>query len=105
MNDDEKSKQSAWHAFQEIGKKETQDALRKCAIIQELITEYSDIIPTEIALSHLEFNSIEEMKDWEGKWLPRKELNVSFEVLDDKIQVLKDVADEEELEQYEFMRG
>ncbi len=69
------------------------------------MTEYSDVIPTEIALSRLEFNSIEEMKDWEGKWLPRKELNVSFKVLDDKIRVLKDVADEEELEYYEFMRG
>ncbi len=69
------------------------------------MTEYSDVIPTEIALSHLEFNSIEEMKDWEGKWLPRNELNVSFEFLDDKIRALKDVADEEELEHYKFMRG
>ena len=105
MNDEEKSKESAWRAFQEIGKKETKDALRKCSIIQELMTEYSDVIPTEIALSRLEFNSIKEMKDWEGKWLPRKELNVSFEVLDENIRVLKDIADEEELEQYEFMRG
>ena len=105
MNDEEKSKLSAWRAFQEIAKKETQDALRKCSIIQELMTEYSDVIPTEIALSRLKFNSIEEMKDWEGKWLPRNELNVSFKVLDDKIRVLKDIADEEELEQYEYIRG
>ncbi len=105
MNDDPNSNQTAWRAVQELSKKEIQDTLHKCSIIRDLMTKNSDVIPTELALSRLEFNSIEEMKEWESKWLPRKELNVSFEFLDDHIRVLKDNADEEELDYLEFIRG
>jgi len=105
MNDDPKPNEAAWKAFQELSKKERQEALHKCSIIRDLMTEYSDLIPTERALSRLGFNSIEELKEWERKWLPRKELNVSFEFLEDHIKVLKDIADEEELEFLEFMGG
>ena len=96
------NRESLWKAFQDLSRKEQEAASKLYSIIRELMEEYGEEIPLDTALKRLGFKNVDEMIDWELQWLPRKELNIKMEYLEDKIRIQKDIFDEDDLNIYEF---
>ena len=102
MSNSQPPNNGAWKTLQEITKKEREEALKKYSKINDLIIKHGEEIPTNKVLSYLGFKSVDEMIDWELDWLPRKELNVKFEYKEEKIKIVRDAFEDEDLGIYEF---
>ncbi|MFW9852995.1 MAG: hypothetical protein ACFFDS_08630 [Candidatus Thorarchaeota archaeon] len=96
------NRESLWKAFQDLSRREQEAASKLYSIIRELMEEYGEEIPLDVALRRLGFKNVDEMIDWELQWLPRKELNIKMEYNKDKIKIQKNVFDEDDLSVYDF---
>ena len=98
----EQERENMWTVFQEISRKEKEEAEKIYDKIKILMNEYNGEIPIKTALIHLGFSSIDEMIDWELTWLPRRELNIKMEYNEEKIKIKKNAFEEDELSVYDF---
>ncbi|MCG3226776.1 MAG: hypothetical protein H7645_07645 [Candidatus Heimdallarchaeota archaeon] len=98
----EQEKESMWKVFQEMHRKEREEAEKIYEKINSLMNEYNGVIPKTTVLKRLGFKSIDEMIDWELTWLPRRELNIKMEYKEEKIKIKKNAFDEDDLSVYDF---